>query len=279
MGKSNYLDGIITKQNRVTNMQVVFLDIEKYSKRRTSMQVSLIDQFTNILNKALVQVGKDYLDYVQKNGLNFKNDIILIPTGDGAAVVFPFEALPSIHLDYAKTILSEIFIINSSNRCEEFMSAGWCNCHSNLNVRIGIAEGKGIIYEDVNGNYNVAGNVINMSSRVMGMADRNQIIFTKDAYDQLIDLIDIPDLYKEFIEYSDVEIKHGTKISLYHFIGQHEEYINAVVPERLYLGQRAKVISNMMKGISIGDERLDEKKLLDFFEGFAASMIGQKNIV
>ncbi|MBC2728607.1 adenylate/guanylate cyclase domain-containing protein [Desulfosporosinus sp.] len=278
MVASNHLEGIITNQNRVTNMQVVFLDIEKYSKRRTSMQVSLIDQFTGILKKALDQVGKAYLDYAQKNNLNFKNDIILIPTGDGAAVVFPFEALPGIHLDYAKEVLLEIFNINSTNHCEEFMSEGWCNCHPNLNVRIGIAEGKGIIYKDINGNYNVAGNVINMASRVMGLADSNQIIFTKDAHDQLIDLIDIPDLYKQFIEYNDIEIKHGVKISVYHFTGHDEEYLNRVVPDKLYLRQRTNLISKKMKNISLGEEQFDEKKMLEFFEGFIGSISGQKSI-
>ena len=278
MVTSNYLDGIISKQNRVANLKVVFLDIEKYSKRKTSMQVSLIDQFTHILNNALDQVGKEYLDYAQKNELNFKNDIILIPTGDGAAVVFPFEALPDIHLSYAKTTLLEISKVNSSNQCEGFMSDGWCNCHPNLNVRIGIAEGKGIIYKDINGNYNVAGNVINMASRVMGMADRNQIIFTKEAYDQLVDLIDIPDLYKQFVEYSDIEIKHGTKISVYHFIGQLEEYLNGVVPEKLYIGQRSNLISKKMKSINLSNEPLDEKRMLEFFEGFIGAMGGQKSI-
>ena len=98
-------------------------------------------------------------------------------------------------------------------------------------MRVGISEGKGIIYKDVNGNYNVAGSVINLASRVMGLVDRSQIAFTEEAYRQLIDLIDDPNLSDRFIEFTNVRMKHNVKINFYQYIGKREAYINSGPPE------------------------------------------------
>src|SRR5579883_3218564 len=189
---SNHLDEILSRQNRTTNLQVVFMDIEKYSQRRTLTQIDVIDAFTVCLRNSLSEISKKYVNYSQENGINFKEDIITLPTGDGAAVVFTFNGLHSIHLDFAKTVLQQVFDHNSRHMCPKFAAQGWCNCHSSFFVRIGISEGKGVLYHDVNSRYNVAGNVINMAARVMGQADRSQIVFTEEAYRQIIDLIDDP---------------------------------------------------------------------------------------
>ena len=66
--------------------------------------------------------------------------------------------------------------------CQIFTDNGWCNCHEFFDVRIGIADGKAIVFKDINDNYNVAGNPINIASRVMGLGDRQQIILTDEAY-------------------------------------------------------------------------------------------------
>ena len=90
---SEHLNQIMSKHNRIANLQVVFVDIEKYSKRRTITQTEVIDRFTEILLQALVKTSKEYVQYAQANGVNFKTDIITIPTGDGAAIVFAFDRL------------------------------------------------------------------------------------------------------------------------------------------------------------------------------------------
>ncbi len=77
--------------------------------------------------------------------------------------------------------------------CEKFNSFGWCNCHNKFNVKIGISEGRGIIYKDFNQNYNLAGSMINMASRLLSEANRNQILLTQEAYKQIIDLVTLTD--------------------------------------------------------------------------------------
>jgi hypothetical protein len=226
---STHLDKIIAKYNRKANLQVIFVDIEKYSKRRSLTQISVIDSFTNTLKESLNATSQKFSDYIKINKINFQSDIIKIPTGDGAAIVFSFEGLPDIHLYFAKKILQNINVKNLEEPCHKFDEDGWCNCHSNYHVRIGISEDRGIIYKDLNENYNVAGNGINMASRVMGLADRSQILFTYEAYRQIVDMVDDPFLDARFREYKNVEVKHGVKLNIYQYIEESQGFINSSV--------------------------------------------------
>jgi hypothetical protein len=73
----------------------------------------VVDSFTACLREALNQTAKSYIDYVQANNLNFGTDVIKIPTGDGAAVIFSFEGLHDIHLNFARELLR---IVDDRNR-------------------------------------------------------------------------------------------------------------------------------------------------------------------
>jgi len=230
---SNHLEKIVTNYNRFANLQVVFVDIEKYSKRSTPAQTKVIDSFTQTLRQTLFAVAKREVGYSQNNGVNFQSDIITLPTGDGAAIIFSFEGLPDIHLFFATEFLKEIYESNSKTPCAEFDKEGWCNCHTNFGLRIGISEGRGVVYTDINGNYNVAGGVINLASRVMGLGDSGQILFTEDAYRQIVDTSEDASLWKRFVEFEGVRIKHGLKLKVYQYKGQGEPYINANVPEKI----------------------------------------------
>lgn len=233
--ESQHLLEIFQRHNRTCNALVVYLDVEKYSKRRTASQIEAIDSFTCALTDARDFTAKKHLDYAQRNDLNFKSDVIAIPTGDGAAVVFTFEGLHSIHLDFALEILRIAWEQRSRAPCDQFLANGWCNCHSYINLRIGVAEGKVILFRDFNGKYNVAGNAINLASRVMSLADHNQIIFTEPAYKQIIDMIDDPKFVTHFREFRDVRIKHNEKLNVYQYVADHGGYLNCEPPADLIL--------------------------------------------
>lgn len=237
--ESKHLERIMAKHNRVANLQVVFADVEKYSQRRTLTQTEVIDRFTNCLGNALKSTAKEFVEYAQANDINFQTDIITLPTGDGAAIVFTFDGLHDIHLYFAKQLLKEIYEANGTTPCDKYNEQGWCNCHSNLGVRIGISEGRGIVYKDINGNFNVAGGVINLAARVMGQADRDQIIFTKDAFKQIIDMVDDPDLVDRFAEFRNIKIKHNLEIDVYQYTGEEEPYINSNPSKQLSLSKRS----------------------------------------
>jgi len=275
-GSSKLLEDIITKQNRMTNLQIVFVDVEKYSKRRSSTQIGVVDSFTAVLRAALLKTAKHFTSYSQDNGVNFAQDIITLPTGDGAAVVFPFEGLYDAHLQFAQNVLECVYEANAANTCPKFTEHGWCNCHNTFYVRIGISEGKGIIYKDVNSGYNVAGVVMNLAARVMALADRSQILFSEDAYRQIVDMVDDPNLVDRFKEYANVKIKHDLKIAAYHYVGQGEPYINGLPPVGLDVLTRFGHIMDSIPAfgaLNAPDDR-DPTKILELLETLTGLLAG-----
>jgi hypothetical protein len=247
---SHYLQSIIEKNNQLANLQVVFVDIEKYSQRRTSNQVSIINSFTECLNKTLKEIAQQSIEYIQQNNYNFKNDIIIIPTGDGAAVNFLFDGLHNLHIRFADLFLLNIYNHNNTSpTCEKFDNNGWCNCHNKMNIRIGVTEGKGIIYKDINDSYNVAGNVINMAARLVGEANRNQILLNEQAYKQLVDLEEDPNYFDNFIEIKDVAIKHNVKINIYVYTPLNKKHINTTIPKKFVMAEKMKLMKVQMDAV------------------------------
>lgn len=276
MSESTHLHGIMEKHNRIANLQVVFIDVEKYSKRRTLSQIEVIDAFTECTKEALGAVSKKYIDYAQTNSLNFSTDIITLPTGDGAATIFTFDGLHDIHLSLALNILENAYNLRTKEKCEKFEVEGWCNCHPYFNLRVGISEGKGIVFRDTNDQYNVAGGVVNMAARVMGVADRNQIMFTEEAHTQIVDMVDDPHFVDLFRQFSDIELKHNVTVNVYHFVDKSFPFLNTEPPEDLTLKKRAKDALGKMTaiGFPIPDMEKFKKdqnktKLVEFIERMA----------
>ena len=71
MKNSEHLKMIIEKHNRNCTIQVVFTDIEKYSKRRTAKQISVVDSFTQCISEAIEETSHAFLKYTQENNINF----------------------------------------------------------------------------------------------------------------------------------------------------------------------------------------------------------------
>jgi hypothetical protein len=275
--QSTHLEEIIRRHNNTATLKVVFLDIVKYSKRRSVNQVAVIELFTTILRQAMQEVAKQNVDYAQDNGINFKDDVIALPTGDGAAIIFSFEGIHDIHLFFSLAVLKAIYEHNQKNACARFKEQGWCNCHPNFEVRVGISEGKGIVYKDVNGAYNIAGHVINLAARVMGKMDGGQIAFTEEAYKQLIDMVDDPNLSDNFREFAEIKIKHDEEISLYQFLGGDLDFVNSLPPEDLGMRDRmGKVIEKLEKTGFVSPLApmlgLSPEKMLSLMEAFSSIM-------
>lgn len=245
--ESPHLSQIMDKHNRIANLQVVFADVENYSKRRTLTQIAVIDALTTSMKQALASVSKKYIEYTQANNLNFQTDIISLPTGDGAATVFSFDGLHDVHLSFALSLLESAHRPFEKDPCPKFTEEGWCNCHPYFNLCIGISEGKGVVFKDLRDEFNVAGAVVNMAARLMGLADRNQILFTEDAYNQIIDMVDDPHLVDSFVEFSDIELKHDLKVKAYQFVDRSYPFLNTNPPEDLILKRRAKAAMDKMR--------------------------------
>lgn len=283
--ESEHLKKIMGNQERTANLQVVFIDIEKYSKRRTSTQISVIDAFTKLLTRAMKTVAQQYIEYSQKNSINFQNDIITLPTGDGALLIFSFNGLIDIHLTFVKNLLHFVHELNQKNNCEKFKQNAWCNCHNSMNLRFGVSEGKAIIYVDINGKYNAAGSVVNMASRVMNKVDGNQVAFTEEAYKQIVDLTEDPNFSDQFKEYKNITIKHGVTVNIYLYIGKTEDsYINSNPPKFLDAETKTRLIMGKMRDVGIpipNDRSLFEDNpsaFVDLLDGMSKSFAKFKEL-
>jgi len=224
------------------------------------------------LEKARQEVARQNVTYCEANHVSFQDDVILLPAGDGAAVCFPFDCLHDVHLQFALELLKEVAVLNSENECTKFVEQGWCNCHSSFGLTVGISDGKCVLYKDVNTNYNISGNAINMAARVMNAADANQIILTEEAYKNLIDIVEDPYMDEYFKVYPEFRIKHDLKISVYQYIGKGENFVNSEPPEDLkQIEKTGELKSKMQKlGLPFLDEgNFDRKKMPEFIEKFS----------
>lgn len=279
MTESTHLHAIMEKHHRTANFQVVFIDIEKYSKRRTLAQIEVIDALTECMKKALSAVSQKYIDYAQTNSLNFSTDIITLATGDGAATIFTFDGLHDIHLCFALKVLENAYKLRAQEKCEKFEAEGWCNCHPYFGLRVGVSEGKGIVFKDTNDQYNVAGGVVNMAARVMGVADRNQIMFTEEAHAQIVDMVDDPHFVDRFREYSDIGLKHNVTVNVYQFVDKSFPFLNTEPPYDLTIKTRAKALLDKLSDLGIRVPPIeknrsdqDSVKFIEMFEGMAEAV-------
>ena len=84
-----------------------------------------------------------------------------------------------------------------------------------------MSHGEGIIYRDINGNFNIAGGVVNLASRVMATAGPNEIAFTEAAYRHYVDFSRNPVVYAEYFrKRPSVQIKHDQVLDVYIYRGR-----------------------------------------------------------
>lgn len=202
-----YLESIVEKQQGITHLYVTFCDVESYSRRATRTQASVVAALTMLLRETVggLTAAREPLEAATK--VEFLSDVIVIPTGDGAAIVFPFLGIPDIHLTFARMLVDAASARVMRAECEDFLKQGWCNCHDCFNLRIGLSEGIGIIYKDVNGRFNAAGRVINLASRVMNTAGRNEIVVTDEGYRELKELLPVGSQISQFSQPIEVVVK------------------------------------------------------------------------
>lgn len=202
--------------------QVVFLDIEKYSKRKSSAQLNCVNKFTKILKKTIQNISEEIKNF--STDFSIEKDLIKLPTGDGVAIVFAFSVPYDTHFKFSKIFLDELSKSNFKHNCEKFNKNNWCNCHSNFYVRIAINEGISILYKDINGSYNIAGKTINNASRLLNAIEgSNQILLSENSYEQLIEF-HTSDTFNTFFKEVNVKVKHSLELTAYLYLGEEKSY-------------------------------------------------------
>lgn len=284
--QSAHLSNLLgTKQGSV-DAQIVFIDIVSYSRRKTTIQREVVQALQSDIEFSLNEVSKLNINYVQENNINFSNDVVKIPTGDGAAIAFSFGGLQSAGLDFANIFLKKIYDDSTKPPCDRFLEQGWCNCHSYYKARIGINEGKCIFYIDLNKQVNVAGTCINDAARIMDSADGQQILLSESAHSNLIDLSSDINLEDKFSTVGSVKVKHGKEIQIEQYVGTEEPYINREKPMKIAINDELlKNMSRMGMSSIDGFSSGDNKKMLELTRSMGdimeqiAPMLGLKPVI
>jgi hypothetical protein len=113
-----------------------------------------------------------------------------------------------------------------------------------------------------------------MAARVMSEAERNQILLTSEAYNQLIEMEEDPTLSDKFQDF-DVELKHGLQVQIYQYCNQADTFVNSQPPKDLINAKRVEVVMDALRqsGLPMPDHRafdkIDKDKMLDSMEAFA----------
>lgn len=144
-------------QHHTLVCSVLFLDIEGYSKKSVSEQLSIKQQFNTLLAGALRHVAPD--------------DRIILDTGDGAAVSFLSDPEDSL---FAAMNLRDAIATTAPT----------------LRVRIGINLGPVRLLKDINGQVNIIGDGINDAQRVMSFCEPGKILVSRPYFEVVSRLSD-----------------------------------------------------------------------------------------
>jgi hypothetical protein len=140
--------------NRTFICSVLFLDIVEYSKKPVVEQIRLKQRFNELLAESLRDIPA--------------GDRIILDTGDGASVGFLSD--PEDALFVALSLQDAM-----KNEQESAMP--------DLRVRLGINLGPVKIIKDINNQYNLIGDGINIAQRIMSFSDPGQLLVSRSYFD------------------------------------------------------------------------------------------------
>lgn len=188
------------------NVVVMFFDIIGFTKKTTN------DEMKACIRGIEDSIIDELYDKYNWNEEEEKNDLILIPTGDG----YSFAFNPQFKNDEILEIIKKFY----------------CRLVSQIKfkIRMGVAKGPCQIYKDQNEKNNVFGYGINLANRVMGLAKENQILLHEDFAEEVL----IQRAHNEIHEVDkSFEVKHGEILKVYNFYGQYEgkDFGNMLDPE------------------------------------------------
>ena len=145
--------GMLDRANRTFICTSLFLDIVEYGKKPVSQQLRVKEHFNARLSEALQDIAV--------------NDRIILDTGDGAAINFlgdPEDAL------FVAISLAQAFANPPENALQ-------------LDVRIGINLGPVRLVRDINGQFNIIGDGINVAERVMSFGGTGQVLVSRSYFE------------------------------------------------------------------------------------------------
>lgn len=182
---------------------VLFTDIVGYSRLATDTQQTMLRQLQRIVR------GTEEFQRAQR-----EDRLIRLPTGDGMALAFFVDP-------------------ESPVRCAVAISKA-LQAHPDIHLRMGMNAGPVYRVKDINGNWNVAGEGINIAQRVMDCGDAGHVLVSKVLTDVLRQLTGWSGALHDL---GLVTVKHGVQIQVFNLL--YEGVGNAALPQKVQ-SQRKK---------------------------------------
>jgi len=186
-------------------IRYVFLDVVGFTRQRSvETQAEIVASLTEIVKSATKHLTSE--------------DVLYLPTGDGMCICVLGDLGFDVHIQIALGILSELKSYNekSSDKSQRF------------SIRIGINENSDNVLIDINGMRNVAGDGINMASRIMNLADGNQIFVSTNVHAAL----NPRQAYMGHFRPYSSPIKHGANVTVYQYVMEGKPGLNIDIPSR-----------------------------------------------
>jgi eukaryotic-like serine/threonine-protein kinase len=184
---------------------VLFMDVVAYSRLPMEEQSRLL---------ALLQ--KIVRDTADVSRALKRRQLLLLPTGDGMALVFFGDPEAPAHC-----------AVEISRALKD---------HGDLGLRMGLHTGPVQRVQDVNANRNVSGGGINTAQRVMDCGDAGHILMSKSVADVLGQM---SSWTEKLHDLGEAEVKHGIRVHLYNLYT--DEAGNPALPQKLRTARKVVI--------------------------------------
>lgn len=172
----------------------IFLDVVDFTKNRSvEAQADIVCALNRVVESSVAELNLP------------KESLIFIPTGDGICIV-----LLNIESPYDAHLLAALSIVRGVSEHNDQTE----NDMRKFLVRIGINSNTDNLITDINANRNIAGAGISMASRIMGMADGNQILVGEPVFDTLR----YREKYMSSFRPFSATVKHKVQIPVYQLV-------------------------------------------------------------
>ncbi|HEX8128479.1 MAG TPA: hypothetical protein VF527_05205, partial [Pyrinomonadaceae bacterium] len=191
----------------------VFLDVVDFSLRDVGAQADIVKELNAVVRAALER-RRDIPD----------DKKILLPTGDGICI--SLQANERMDFDvYMQLALHIIRQLHDRTQSPAASTPAFA-------LRTGIDANNDIEVIDINGTRNMAGAGINMTQRIMGLADGNQIMVSQTIHSLLKNHAAYPPAsFREF----QTTVKHDEPVTVYQYVDEQHvpNGLNIDVPKTL----------------------------------------------
>jgi TolB-like protein/class 3 adenylate cyclase/Tfp pilus assembly protein PilF len=176
---------------------VLFIDVVGYSKLLTNEQTELLQRLNGIVRQT-----------AQVRATEANGELVLIPTGDGMALVFRnrLEGPAQCAIEISRALKE----------------------HQDIQVRMGIHSGAVNVVTDVNDRPNITGVGINIAQRVMDCGDAGHILVSKRVAEDLAQ----DRRWESYLhDLGEVRVKHDVTVPIFNFFG--DDFGKANLPEKI----------------------------------------------